>query len=256
MFVVYLGTKTYSSWSMRGWLAARIALGKDGFEEVKVYLAGDGAPADVYQENRSKLLKISPTGKVPAVLDRELGDVLIHDSFAINLYLADRFPASGLLPSNPVARGLCYSACAEMHSGFQALRANWTFHCVSSARTHGAETFASKPELQAHIDRLKALWTGLRSQFGGDGPFLFGASFSAANCMYAPVALRFRTYDPDLVSFQDAPVAAEYVRNIWENEHVRDWIEDAKLEGPELKIPQYEKHMDKCAVDAAQTGCC
>lgn len=107
---IVIGNKAYSSWSLRAWLAVHHATGgKDGFKEVMCLLAGAGHHDEA---RKQEILKYSPSGKVPVLFDEEL-KVSVYDSLAIIFHVAERFPASELLPKDPVARALCFSACAE-----------------------------------------------------------------------------------------------------------------------------------------------
>lgn len=189
------------------------------------------------------MLTYSPTGKVPALIDEELGVTLV-ESLAIVLHIAERFPQAGLFPSDPAAKALALSASAEMHAGFMGLRMNCAMHCTVVARTHGAEAFA-KPEVQQDVERLQKLWEGLLDRFGtGESTsYLFGATPSIADIMYAPVAIRFKAYDPDHKVLSKK--SQDYVNTLLQMEAVQEWIEGAKLEGPELDIAFYESFGDK-----------
>jgi glutathione S-transferase len=242
-YSIAIGNKAYSSWSLRGWLAIRAAAGKEGFEENVCFLAGAGATAERTIEAQNRILTFSPTGKVPALHDHDLG-VVVYDSLAICLHVADRFPDANLLPKLPALRARCFSAVAEMHSGFTALRTHMPHNCVSTARRHGS-TALLRSDVQADIQRLCDLWSELRSlpSIAEMGPYLFG-NFTIADCFYGPVALRFNTYDPDLNSLASNPLAQDYVRALIQNEMIQEWIASARLEGPETKIPQYEQFAD------------
>jgi glutathione S-transferase len=112
-FCIIVGNKSYSSWSLRAWLATKFACPGNDFEEMVLKLGGAGSDDP---DIKRSLLQFSPTGKVPALLDRLTG-ITVYDSLAINLYLAELFPDSGLLPKSLAAKGICLSAAAEMHSG-------------------------------------------------------------------------------------------------------------------------------------------
>ena len=197
MYTLYVGNKNYSSWSLRGWLAAKLSGAP--FREVSVRLVGRGPnPA-----NRA----FSPSGLVPALHD---GEVVVWDTLAIGEYLAERHP--GMWPADARARAHARSITAEMHSGFSALR-NEMSMCIR-------ERLDVRPwsdPLRADIDRITALWTDTRARFGGGGPFLFGA-FSLADCFYAPVVFRFQTY------LVDPPGAAgAYAQAMRAQPFLREW---------------------------------
>ncbi|MGB0669992.1 MAG: glutathione S-transferase family protein [Rhodospirillales bacterium] len=175
-----IGNKAYSSWSMR----AGLILDHAGIdcEEVIIPLRQD--------DTKARILAHSPAGKVPVLIlaDGKGGQQAIWDSLAICEWAAERNPEAGLLPADPLARAVCRSAAAEMHSGFQTLRQR----CPMNIRM----TFPTPPlsaELAADIERIFALWSDCRSRFGAGGPFLFGG-YSIADAQFAPVVSRFRTY--------------------------------------------------------------
>jgi glutathione S-transferase len=202
-FTLFVGNRNYSSWSLRGWLAARLA-GID-FDEQLVRLSEPGS--------RSALLEHSPAGKVPVL---KHGRRAVWDSLAIIEYLAEQRPAAGLWPADVEARTLARSIAAEMHSGFAALRSHMPMNLRKSLPGLGMG-----PGVAEDIARISAIWQDCRRRFGADadagGPFLFGAP-SAADAMYAPVATRFRTYGVAL----DA-IAGAYVEAIYAWPAFREW---------------------------------
>jgi len=200
-----LGNKTYSSWSLRGWLAARLA-GID-FEEVVIFLYKPGS--------REAILSHNPAGKVPTlVVDGEP----VWDSLAIAEYLAETCPDRGLWPADPAARRLARCVTAEMHAGFQALRKALPMDLNRRA----AKTLA--PEVQADIDRVQAIWRDCRGRFGKGGDFLFGQP-TIADAFYAPVVTRFRSYEVTL-----DPVAEAYCRTITDWPLMQEWAAAAAEE--------------------------
>ena len=184
-----LGNKNYSSWSMRPWLALRAA--GISFDELVI-------PLD-RPETAEQIARYSPSGRVPALLD---ADLTVWDSLAIIEYAAERFPQARLWPAAREARAIARSASAEMHSGFQALRA----HLPMNLKRKPAAR-ALTPEVERDVARIVAIWRDCRTQFGAGGPFLFGA-FSAADAMFAPVVTRFDTYavpvDGETRAYMDA----------------------------------------------------
>jgi len=201
-----IGNKNYSSWSLRPWLLLRQA--QIDFEEIRISL---GAP-DV----REQIMHYSPSGRVPVLID---GAVTVWDSLAIGEYLAERHPQLQLWPSDVEARALARAVSAEMHSGFTTLRENMTLNCRKLLPGKGRA-----PGVAEDIARITALWTDCRQRFGQDGEFLFGR-FSIADAMYAPVALRFRTYAVEL-----DPVCAAYAKTLLQLPAMQDWVEQAKAE--------------------------
>lgn len=201
------GNKAYSSWSLRPWLALRMT--GQPFREIVVPLYTPGYKA--------QLLKYSPAGKVPVLRH---GERVVWDSLAICEYLAERFPEAGLWPQESDARAVARSISAEMHSGFTAIRQAMPFNC----RATGRRLAAYSAELLAEVDRVQEIWRDTHKRFGDGGPWLFG-QFCIADAMFAPVALRFATYGPQLD--EDARVYVETVRTC---APVREWIAAAEQE--------------------------
>jgi glutathione S-transferase len=187
-----IGNRNYSSWSLRGWLAASLC--GIAFETELVRLSEPGS--------QTALLRHSPAGRVPVL--RHDGRV-VWDSLAIVEYLAELRPQAGLWPADAAARALARSIAAEMHAGFAALRANMPMNLRKTLPGKGRG-----PGVALDIERVGAIWRDTRGRFGSEGPFLFGR-YSAADAMYTPVATRFRTYgvalDPTCQAYVDAVLA-------------------------------------------------
>ena len=207
-----IGNKNYSSWSLRPWLAMRVA--GIPFAEHRIPLYGPGS--------KDQILVYSPAGKVPCLAD---GDLRVWDSLSICEYLAEKHP--GLWPQDPAARALARSVSAEMHSGFANLRAKMSMNIRKRYPGLGRT-----PESLADVARIVSLWSDCRARYGKGGPFLFGA-FSIADAMYAPVVLRFRTFEVELPvdcrAYSDAVLALPAMQ---------DWIAAAMAETESL--PQFE----------------
>lgn len=210
-YQLIIGNKSWSSWSLRPWLAMKRA--GVPFEEVAIRLR--------QPDSKAAILAHSPAGKVPALRD---GDLLVWDSLAIIEYIADRHPAARLWPQDPVARAIARSASAEMHSGFQALRE----HCPMDFLGYAPRDSFIDPVV-LNIRRIVELWRSCRQQFGARGPFLF-SEFTAADAMYAPVASRFRTYVADLKEFGDDGTAAAYCETLFALPEMQEWAEGARQE--------------------------
>jgi glutathione S-transferase len=213
-----VGNKNYSSWSLRPWLAMKVA--GIAFEEQRIPLYGP--------ESKQAILAYSPAGKVPClVADAAGGKLSIWDSLAICEYLAEIQPT--LWPADPAARAVARSVSAEMHSGFQNLR---THMSMNIRKRHPGK--GRTPEVFADIARIVAMWSDCRARFGTGGPYLFGR-FSIADAMYAPVVLRFGTYEVELPgacrAYADAIVALPAMQ---------EWIAAAKAETETL--PQFEPY--------------
>lgn len=201
-----VGDKNYSSWSLRAALA--VDLSGAACDEVLVRL--------FQPDSRARLLRYSPTGKVP-VLVTEQGP--IWDSLAIVEYLAETYPDAQLWPRDSYARAVARSVCAEMHSGFIALRSHLPMDLARDQAL--AETPA---DVAADIARICALWADCRGRFGSGGEFLFG-QLSIADAFYAPVAARLRSYRVELPE-----VAAAYVESLYRWPAFERWYQAALQE--------------------------
>jgi glutathione S-transferase len=174
-FTLVMGSKRWSSWSLRPWLALK-HLGIP-FAEIVIPLRR--------ADTKARILEYSPSGKVPVLLD---GTTTVWDSLAILDYVDRRFAQGGLWPEEEPALAVARSIAAEMHSGFPAIRRELPMDIGADNPTPALSDVAL-----AEIARVTALWRDARGQFGAGGPFLFG-SFTAADAMYAPVVTRFKTY--------------------------------------------------------------
>jgi glutathione S-transferase len=214
-----IGNKNYSSWSLRGWLAAK----QSGlpFEEITVPLYGDD-----WDDLKRQRDDIAPSsGKVPVLWD---GDAVVWDSLAIIEYLADKVGRDRFWPKPDDARAMARSMVAEMHSSYFALRRQLPMNI--RRRVEGAQIGEEATE---DIVRILQLWAEARARFGKGGPFLFG-TFCAADIIYAPVVSRFMTYGVGVPGF-----ALAYMQAIWEHEWMQAWVEAAEAE--EWVIEQAER---------------
>jgi glutathione S-transferase len=208
-----VGTKNYSSWSLRPYLA--LAHTGQPFQEVVIQL---GEP-----DTSARILQHSPSGRVPLL---KHGELSIWDSLAICEYLAETFPEARLWPQDKTARAVARSVTAEMHSSFAALRQNMSMNLRARKPGQGRA-----PGVAEDIARITSIWNDCRARFGQGGPFLFGA-FSIADAFYAPVVTRFVTYDVAL----DA-VCAAYRDAVLALPSFQRWAEAAKHEKP---VARYE----------------
>ena len=204
--LLVIGNKNYSSWSLRPWLLLRQA-GID-FEELRL-------PLDT-PEFASRIARYSPTGRVPVLCD---GGLQVWDSLAICEYANERWLAGRGWPAGTDARAVARSAAAEMHSGFTPLRTQLP---MDSRRRPDAYRWDAAA--QADIDRVQALWRGLRATHGGDDDFLCGA-FGIVDAMYAPVAIRFAGYGVPLDG-----VSRAYVDALLALPAMREWRGQAEAE--------------------------
>jgi len=206
--LLVIGNKNFSSWSLRPWLAMKV-LGIP-FRERRIPLYGP--------DSRRAILEHSPAGKVPCLAD---GTLRVWDSLAILEYLAEREPR--LWPAHAALRARARSISAEMHAGFPHLRQHMS---MNVRRRHPGQ--GRTPEVLAEIARIVEIWGECR------GPFLFGP-FCAADAMYAPVVLRFRTYEVEL------PAACRaYADAVLALPALQEWMRDAERETESL--PQFEQY--------------
>lgn len=213
MLKLYIGNKNYSSWSMRPWVLLRQA--DIAFEEVLVRF--DSFAAD--SAFRKTLESVTPVSKVPVLVD---GDLTVWDTLAIAEYLAERFPEKSLWPRDAAARARARSVCAEMHSGFTALRSACPMNIEAELGAVGALAWRDNAALRQDVARLIAMWDALLQAHGG--PLLFG-DFSIADAYFAPVCMRLLTYALPL-----PPAIAAYVQRVAALPGVRAWMEGALAE--------------------------
>lgn len=213
MLKLYIGNKNYSSWSMRPWVLLKQA--GIPFEEDKIRFDS----FDAGSEFKKKASRINPAVKVP-VLDDE--GLVVWDTLAIAEYLAERFPDKQLWPRDVKARAQARSVCAEMHSGFAALRSACTMNIEADLSDAGQLIWRDKPAVRADVMRLISMWRELLAEHGG--PLLFG-DFSIADAFFAPVCMRLKSYA--------LPVPADitaYIERLSALPGVKAWIDDALAE--------------------------
>jgi glutathione S-transferase len=226
---LYIGNKNYSSWSMRPWVLMR-SFGIP-FDEVMIRFD------DFHGENSSfkrRVAEVGPTGRVPVLVDDGLA---VWDTLAIAEYLAERFPQHALWPRETRQRARARSVCAEMHSGFSALRSHCPQNLEASLHEVGPRLLQEQPAVRADLQRVDALWSEALQASGG--PFLFGA-FGIADAYFAPVCGRIRTYGLPV-----SAAAAAYIERVFANPGVAAWVRDALAEREFLQFEEpYRKSRD------------
>ena len=213
MLTLYVGNKNYSSWSMRPWVLLK--QGNIRFEEVKVRFDS----FDANSQFKSTVNAITPTGKVPVLVDEGL---VVWDTLAIAEYVAEQYPQAKLWPADRAARARARSLCAEMHAGFTQLRSHCPMNIEASLSDIGALIWRDQAGVRTDVARIVAMWSALLAEHCG--PMLFGA-FSVVDAYYAPVAMRLRSYA--------LPVPAEvsaYIERLSALPGVKAWIDDALAE--------------------------
>ena len=189
-----VGSKAYSSWSLRPWLAMKQA--GLAFAETVIPLR--------QPDTAARIAGHSPSGRVPTLIHDGL---TVWDSLAICEYVAELAPEAGLWPADRAARAVARSVSAEMHSGFASLRSTMPMNLKRDRKGEGMTEATA-----AAIARIQALWADARARFGipAGGPFLFGA-FTIADAMFAPVVTRFQTYgvavEAETRAYMDAVLA-------------------------------------------------
>ena len=209
-----LSSKNYSSWSLRGWLMAKLA-GID-FEEVIV------APDDAGV--RAEILLLSPSILVPCLTYK---GIRVWDTLAIGEFLNEIAPRAGLLPKDQAVRAHCRSICGEMHSGFVSLRQALPMNMKAEL-----DNFKIWSKAKGDIERITSIWRECLETYGG--PYLFG-EIGMADAMYAPVVTRFRTYGVEL----DGEIKA-YADRIWNWSAMQEWREGALAEKEEIEELEVE----------------
>ncbi len=201
-----IGNKNYSSWSLRAWFLLREA-GID-FDEHRITLDTE--------ETGQQIAEYTSAGRVPVLL---LDGIAVWDTMAIAETLAERWPDKQLWPADANARAHARSVSAEMHSGFEVLRAQMPMNCRAMGRR------VSLPdELTDDVDRVIAIWSDCHRRYGEIGPWLFG-DFSIVDAMFAPVVLRFRTYGINL-----SESAGFYPQRLLESEAMQEWLAASESE--------------------------
>ena len=208
MRILLIGSKNYSSWSLRPWVFLRKAAFE--FTEQVVYFDASG-----YQ---AQIAALSPSRRVPLLID---AGFKIWDSLAICEYAAEKTGRG--LPRDPLARARARSVAAEMHSGFQALRNE----CPMNVRARNRRVPLT-PELQKDLARIDEIWSNCREEHGHTGNWLFG-DFSIADAMFAPVIFRFQTYGAAL-----SPASQTYLSLALQDPDLRSWQDAASQEGHPL----------------------
>ena len=203
MYRLITANRNYSSWSLRPWVLMR-TLGIQ-FEDEFVSFAG--------MNNYDEFRAFAPNGMVPVLVD---GERTVWDSLGIILYLADRHP--GVWPEQEAAKAWAQCVVCEMHSGFSALRTDCTMNVGVRVKRK-----PDSAELTRDLSRVTEIFEEGLSRFGG--PFLAGASFTAADAFYAPVVFRIRSYDLPV-----GPLGREWVVRMLELPAMREWERSALAE--------------------------
>lgn len=204
-----ISSKTYSAWSLRGWLLCRLA----GLEVEERRVPDDAS-------NRAELLLLSPSVLVPRLTHEGAS---VWDTLAIAEYLNELYPEAGMLPQDRIARAHCRSVSGEIHSGFTNLRSALPMNLKV---VH--EKFPIFSGAKPDIERIETIWRECLERYGG--PFLFGRKPTIADAMFAPVTTRFITYAVPL-----SPESAAYCATIAEWEPMKEWTRAAQAEPEQME---------------------
>ena len=210
---LYIGNKNYSSWSMRAWLV----MTHFGIEFTERRLRLDWAEGSAF---KSTLLALAPTGRVPLLIDDD--GFAVWDSLAIAETIAELHPEKRLWPVDRRQRARARSLCAEMHSGFTALRNRCPMNIEASLPEIGRRVATQWPDVADDLRRIDAMWSEQLAASGG--PFLFG-EFGIVDAYYAPVCSRVRSYALPL-----GAAALAYVERIHALPAMREWCAAARDE--------------------------
>ncbi|MFM8899456.1 MAG: glutathione S-transferase family protein [Burkholderiales bacterium] len=223
---LFIGNKNYSSWSMRPWVLMKQA----GIEFDEVMLRFDGFTPE--SKFKQQITRHNPVGKVPVLQDEGL---VVWDTLAIAEYLAEKFPEKNLWPQNREARARARSVCAEMHSGFNALRSAFPMNIEAHLPEVGERLLREQAAVRADLNRIIAMWSELLAVHGG--PMLFG-EFSIADAYFAPVVMRLHSY-----ALPVPPAIKAYMERVRALPGVAAWINEALAEKDYLDFEEpYRKH--------------
>ena len=215
MKTLVIGNRNYSSWSLRAWLFMKQS-GLD-FDVVRLSMFTD--------DWAERVAEYSPAGRVPVLVD---GPLRVWDSMAIIEHILETHARSSHpslvgWPEDLEARAQARSVAAEMHSGFLAVRDELPQNIRRRTKLNAANLSES---CQLQIARIFETWATCRQLYADRGPWLFG-KLSVPDIVYAPVALRFRTY-----GIAVPPPADEYLAAVCSLPALEEWCA-AALDEPE-----------------------
>lgn len=195
-----IGNKNYSSWSLRPWLL--MTAYKLPFTEKLESL---------HEDNLSERLAVhSPSARVPVLIDDQ---TVVWDSLAICEYINEEYLEGIAWPKKAQNRALARAITCEMHAGFNALRNALPMN-IRATRSVVIDEAVKKD-----IQRIDDIWSNHQNN-----EWLFG-QFGIADCFYAPVALRFITYDIKL-----SEQARIYQQRLLNHPALRAWVDAAITE--------------------------
>jgi glutathione S-transferase len=215
MLTLYIGNKNYSSWSMRPWVLLKQA----GIPFKEVMVRFDASFSSPDSDFKRAVMAVNPVGRVPVLVDDGFA---VWDTLAIAEYVAEKFPENKLWPQDAQARARARSVCAEMHSGFGALRNACPMNIEAQLATAGAIAWRDQSGVRADVQRIIDMWTQLLEAH--KGPMLFG-EFTIADAYFAPVCMRIRNYALPVPGH-----ITDYIRRVCALPGVKAWIDEALAE--------------------------
>jgi len=212
-YTLIMGNRVYSSWSLRGWLV---------FKAFDIAFKHRVVPLYTPEFERFREDHF-PARQVPALLvNDESGRTVLWDSLSITEFLHERHPEANIWPSDPSARAAARTLCAEMHSGFKALRSAMPMN-LNRRYQH----FVPDADTRADVERIVGLWDWASKNWP-EGPYLFGRAFTAADAFFSPVASRFRTYGIDLddqsQSYADLLLSHSANKEFYDDAQAETWV--------------------------------
>jgi glutathione S-transferase len=230
---LYIGNKNYSSWSMRPW----VLMHQFGIEFEEVQLRFDFSEGSAF---RQAVGRVSPAGRVPVLVDDGFS---VWDTLAIAEYLHEKFPLLGIWPKESRDRARARSLCAEMHSGFGALRQHCPMNIEADLSEAGKRVWSERPDVRQDVERIDRMWGEQLATSGG--PMLFG-EFSAVDAFYAPVCSRLTTYGLSV-----SHAAHAYVKRVGSLASVQAWSNAARVEHDFLDFDEPYRRSADARVAAA-----
>ena len=225
MPTLYIGNKNYSSWSMRPWVLMRqVGI---AFEEVILRFDGFEHASNFKQQATG----LTPAGRVPVLV---ADDIVVWVSLAICEYLADKYPDKNLWPNTLAHRARARSLCAEIHSGFQALRSACPMNIEAQLPHVGAQLWEENSALREDMARLEAMWAPVLA--ASAGPMLFD-TFGIVDAYLAPICIRIATY-----SLPGSAGLDVYARRLRTLPSVQEWMQGALAEHDFLQFEEPYRH--------------
>jgi glutathione S-transferase len=173
-------------------------------------------------------LKLNPNGLIPVLED---GELVLYETVAILMHLADRFPQAGLAPAvGTAARAHYYKWMAWMTNTLQATLMHYFYpeRMVDEGHVEGVRQVKAQaeakigPMLQQLDDQLAA----------SGGPWLLGAAFSAADPMAFMLCRWTRGFESRPA--RDFPHLGPYLQRVLERPSVQQVYDVEQLPTPRI----------------------